>query len=136
MTTSHTTDSYMLLFRGPEWDVDVSPEELQERANRVMAWFDDLEKRGVLKGGRPLASSGRVVSGGRGRVVADGPFAESKEAIGGYLVLEVNDLEAATAIAKSCPTLEFGTTIEVRPVLEECPVFARARKLRLSATTA
>jgi hypothetical protein len=67
--------------------------------------------------------------------VADGPFAESKEAVGGYLLLQANTLDEAVAIAKSNPTLEYGVTIEVRPVLEECPIFERAKKQLLAHTT-
>jgi hypothetical protein len=47
-------------------------------------------------------------------------------------LLEADDLDEAVAIAKSNPTLEYGITIEVRPVLEECPIFERVRKQLLS----
>jgi hypothetical protein len=59
----------------------------------------------------------------------DGPFAESKEAIGGYLVLDVETIEEAIAIAQSSPGLAYGGSIEVRPVAEECPMDVRAREL-------
>jgi hypothetical protein len=76
-----------------------------------------------------LGDEGSTVSGkkGRGRAVADGPFAESKEAIGGYLVVEADDLDEAVAIAKAAPMLDYGGSIEVRPVLEECPTFQRVK---------
>ena len=57
--------------------------------------------------------------------MADGPFAESKEAVGGYFLLQVEDLDEAVEIAKGCPLLEYGTTVEVRPVAAECPTFRR-----------
>jgi hypothetical protein len=60
-------------------------------------------------------------------VVADGPFAESKEAIGGYFLLQVKSLDEAVAIAKDCPGLAYGAVVEVRPVAEECPVAEEAR---------
>ena len=82
-----------------------------------------------------MGAEGRMVSGKKGRTVADGPFAESKEAVGGYLLLDAGTLEKAVAIAQSCPTLDFGITIEVRPVLDECPVFKRAKE-RLALATA
>ena len=63
-----------------------------------------------------------------GRTVVDGPFAESKEAIGGYLLLRVDDLEEAVQIAKRHPALEYGMKIEVREVADECPKFRRARE--------
>lgn len=92
-------------------------------------WFDRLTEQGKLKGAQPLVRQGRVVSGKDGRVVADGPFAESKEAIGGYFLLAVNSLDEAVQIARGCPGLEHGMTVEVRPVAEECPMMARARQV-------
>ena len=128
MNTSTTKSDYMLLFRGPQWDEGLSPEELQQVMGEVMAWFDGLKDQGKVKAGQPLGDERRTVSGKRGRTVADGPFAESKEAIGGYLLLEADDLDEAVAIAEACPTLEYGVTIEVRPVLDECPIFKRAKE--------
>jgi len=123
----------MLLSRGEHWDKGLSTEELQQVMDKVMAWFEGLQEQGKVKAGQPLAPEGRMVSG-LSRTVADGPFAESKEVVGGYLLLLADDLEEAVAIAKSCPTLDYGITIEVRPVLEECPVFKRVRdQLALAA---
>ena len=127
---------YMLFFRGKHWDKDLSPEELQQVMGKVMAWMEGLQKQGKVKGGQPLGPEGRFVSGKNGRTVADGPFAESKEAVGGYLVLQAETMDEVVAIVKTNPTLEYGITIEIRPVLEECPVFQRAQKQLLSVATA
>ncbi len=135
MSTQTPTSEYMLLFRGPCWDKGLTPEELQQVMDRVMGWFEGLKEQGRVKGGQPLGAEGRIVSGKKGRTVADGPFAESKEAIGGYLSLNAGTLEEAVAIAQSCPTLDFGISIEVRPVLDECPCFQRAKE-RLALATA
>ena len=59
----------------------------------------------------------------------DGPFAESKEVIGGYLLLQVDSLGEAITIAKTNPALAYGTSIEVRPVAEECPLETCARQI-------
>jgi len=118
---------YMLLFRGPDWDTNLTPEETERVMGQVMAWFESLQQQGKVKAGQPLGREGKLVSGKK-RVVADGPFAESKEAVGGYLVLQVDDQAEAVAIAKSCPTLDHGISIEVRPVAEECPIFQRMKK--------
>jgi len=75
-----------------------------------------------------LERTGKIVSGKNGRIVADGPFAESKEAIGGYFLLQVDDLDEAVEIAKDCPALEYGSTVEVRPIAEECPTFQRVKE--------
>jgi len=66
-------------------------------------------------------------------VVSDGPFAESKETIGGYILLKVNTLDEAVAIAQECPGLSYGIQVEVRPVAGECPI---AEELRSEAQLA
>ncbi len=115
-------NEYLLLFRGTEWHEGLSAEQLQKAMTQFKGWFDRLTAEGILKGANPLKREGKFVSGKNGRVVADGPFAESKEAIGGYFLLQVETLDEAVTIAKSCPTLEFGTIVEVRPVAEMCPL--------------
>ena len=70
-----------------------------------------------------------MISGGNGNLVVDGPFAESKEAVGGYLVLQADDLDEAVEIARSMPTLKNGVSVEVRPILAECPIFERHREV-------
>ena len=127
MITPNPTSEYLLLFRGEHWDKGLSPEDLQHVMGQVMAWFEGLKQQGRVKAGQPLGAQGRTISGSR-RTVADGPFAESKEAVGGYLLIQAEDLEEAVAIGKTCPTLDYGITIEVRPVLEECPIFQRAKE--------
>lgn len=136
MSTPNPASEYMLLFRGQHWDKGLSPEELQQVMGRVMAWFEGLKEQGRVKAGQPLGAEGRTVSGKKGRPVADGPFAESKEAVGGYLLLQADNLDEAVAIAKTNPTLEHGITIEVRPVLEVCPVFERAKNQLLAHASA
>jgi hypothetical protein len=128
ITTDAGNAGYLLLFRGNDWDEGLSDEELQEVLGRVMGWFDGVSKSGKVKGGQPLERTGKIVSGKNGRIVADGPFAESKEVIGGYLILDTQTADEALAIAKSFPCLEHGISIEVRPLLSECPCFKRARE--------
>jgi hypothetical protein len=125
MSTSTSKSEYLLLFRGTEWDKGLSPEELQKVMGQFMGWFDRLTQEGVLKAGQPLAREGKIVSGKSGRTVADGPFAESKEAIGGYFLLHAASLDQAVEIAKECPILKYGSSVEVRPVAEECPTMQR-----------
>ena len=118
---------YMLLFRGTNWDKDLSPDEIQDVMSRWSDWFEGLLADGRAKSGQPLYSEGKIVSGKNGATVADGPFAESKEAIAGYFLLTVETMEEALAIARLCPALEHGMRVEVRPVRESCPVMERAR---------
>jgi hypothetical protein len=112
----------MLLFRGNDWHKGLSPEEMQQVAGQWMAWFERLSAQGKVTAGSPLEHEGRVVSGKNGRVVSDGPFAESKEAVGGYFLLKVDTFEEAVAIAQQCPGLAHGVKVEVRPVAEMCPL--------------
>jgi hypothetical protein len=121
MSTQTTTSEYMLLFRGTHWDKSLSPEEIQDVMSQWTAWFDGLVERGKIKSAHPLMDEGKIVSWKKGQTVADGPFAESKEAIGGYFLLQMSDLDEALEIAKECPALEHGVTVEVRPVAVQCP---------------
>ena len=122
MNTQTIPSEYMLLFRGNDWYKGLSPEEMQKISGQWMAWFERLTAEGKAVAGRPLEKEGKIVSGKNGRVVADGPFAESKEAIGGYFLLRVDTLDEALAIAKGCPGLAYGSVVEVRPVAAECPL--------------
>jgi hypothetical protein len=122
-------NGYMLLYRSDEWYNRLSREELQELINQNKAWIEKLTAQAKAKPGRALERSGAFVSGKNGRFVTDGPFAESKEAIGGYLTLDVETIDEAIAIAQSSPGLAYGGSIEVRPLAEECPLDVRAREL-------
>jgi hypothetical protein len=116
---------YLLLFRGTNWDKDLSPEQIQKVVSDWYAWFDGLMKDGRAVGGHPLRSEGKIVSGKKGRSVADGPFAESKEAIGGYFYLRVSSEAEAVEIAQRCPGLDYGAVVEVRPISAMCGVRER-----------
>jgi hypothetical protein len=122
----HMKNGYMLLFRGNDWHKGLSPEEMQGISDQWMAWFKRLTEQGKAIAGSPLEPQGKIVSGKNGRVT-DGPFAESKEAIGGYFLLKANSFDEAVAIAQQCPGLPFGAKIEVRPVAGECPMATEAR---------
>jgi hypothetical protein len=126
MSTTTEKIDYLLLFRGTNWDKDISPELRQKVVTDWYAWFERLKQEGKCSGGHPLREEGKVVSGKNGRTVADGPFAESKEAVGGYFYLHVTDEDEAITIAQQCPGLDFGAVVEVRPVAEMCSVRARA----------
>lgn len=126
MSTSDEKSDYLLLFRGTDWDKGLSPEQIQKVVTDWYAWFERLRQEGKCSGGHPLQNRGKIVAGRQGRTVADGPFAESKEAIGGYFYLHVADEAEAVAIAQQCPGLDFGAVVEVRPVAEMCSVRARA----------
>jgi hypothetical protein len=116
MTTPTTTSEYMLLFRGMHWDKNLSPQEIQNVMSRWIDWFDRLTQEGKAKAGQPLTENGKIISGKKGQKVVDGPFAESKESIAGYILLHVATLDEAVKIAKECPGLDYGVSVEVRLV--------------------
>ena len=126
---NRTGNGYMLLFRGTDLRHSLSPEQLQKVTDDWMAWFQRLTDEGKAVAGQPLERKGKIVSG-RDRVVSDGPFAEGKEAIGGYFLLDVNTMDDAVAIAKECPGLPYGVRVEVRPVAGECPIAADLRDIK------
>lgn len=119
-------NAYMLIFRGNEWHNGLSPEEMQKISDQWMAWFKGLMDEGRAIAGNPLEPRGKIVSGAEGRVV-DGPFAESKEAVGGYFLLQVSTMDEAVAIARQCPGLRYGAKVEVRPLMDKCPMSAEAQ---------
>lgn len=118
-TTSEKSD-YLLLFRGNTWENGLPPEELQRVVTEWYAWYQRLAAEGKCLGGLPLLDAGKLVSGRKGRTIADGPFAESKETIAGYFHLRVANEAEAIRIAQQCPGLDYdGCVVEVRPVGEQ-----------------
>ena len=112
---------YMLLFRGTDWHKGLSSETVRTVMNQWYNWFERLAEQGRATSGHPLAYEGKIISGKKGRTVVDGPFVESKEAIGGYFLLHVENEAEAIEIAKHCPGLEHGVQVEVRSVVKFCP---------------
>ena len=114
----------MLLFRngGPEAHAHLNAEQRAQLAQQWNDWYDGLAKQGKVKHGQPLGLGGRVISGARGERVVDGPYAEAKEVVAGYIFLQVADLDEATEIGKRCPGLSMGLTVEVRPLAAVSPV--------------
>lgn len=106
---------FVLVFRGGDLIHDRLPDaEIQRVMDKWRAWTRGLEQAGMLRAGNPLELDGRVVA--PDGVVSDGPFAESKEVVGGYIVIRAATLDAATEAARACPGLPTGMTVEVRPV--------------------
>jgi len=96
----------------------MSPEQMQQVIQKYVAWGDRLRAAGLLKDGQKLADEpGRVMRGGNGQVrVTDGPYSETKEVLGGYYIVSAANYDEAVALARDCPHLEYGGTIEVREI--------------------
>ena len=94
-----------------------TPEAAQKSLGTWMNWIRGLEANGSLKNrGIPLDPKGKVVSG-KTPVVVDGPYAEAKDLVLGFLVIEARDIDHAVEIAGGCPIAQGGGAVEVRPVM-------------------
>ena len=118
---------YMLLIYSNEKSMETrSPEEQQRTMAGHRAGMDATAQRGILKGAEPLepTSKARTVRNEQGRtVITDGPFAETKEQLAGYYILDCKDLDEALEWAAKIPTACAGGTgcVEVRPMRELAP---------------
>lgn len=111
---------YLLLIYGEEarWE-EIGDKQREAVLQEYMQFTQDIAKSGHYLGGNELqrtstATSVRVRDGKQ--LVSDGPFAETKEALGGYYLVEANDLDEAIALAARIPSVRWGT-IEVRPII-------------------
>ena len=127
MNSQNPTDEYLLLIRGTHWNHGMSPSELQHVMTDFYAWVDRLDKAGIHRGAQPLMEEGKLISGPKGASVTDGVFAESKEAIAGYFRIAVGSMDEAVCIAQECPILQYGATIEVRPIADLCRAMAEVK---------
>lgn len=105
---------FMFVYRdNPADQADVSPEEMQQVFQQWMVWIQRAMEAGwMVEPGDALKEEGKVVRGDM--VITDGPFAESKEFVGGYSVVEAANIDAATALTEGCPALAAGGSVEVR----------------------
>lgn len=105
---------FTFLFRGRA--NFASPEQGQKHTEKWVAWMKTLGAGGYLKEqGHPLEPNGRVVRGTEKQVM-DGPYAEAKDVVGGFTIVEAHDINQAVELSKGCPILEVGGSVEVRPV--------------------
>ena len=113
---------YLLLIGGNEKVLNNLPEP--EQSMRMQAWAtyaSDLATANKLRGGerlRPVSSATTVRMNGGQRLLSDGPFAETKEQLGGFFLVETADLDEAVELASKMPHLADGGSVEVRPIWE------------------
>lgn len=100
-----------------QWD-KMSEEERGKVYGAYTAYTENTREAGVFVGGAPLPHSreGKRISAS-GRSVEDGPFADGKEQLGGYYMIEAKNLDEALDWAARCPCASYGW-VEVRPILE------------------
>lgn len=83
---------------------------------RFTEWIGGLQAQGMLQSTNGLELAGKVLRGSRGSAMIDGPYAEAKEVIGGYVMISASSLEEAVEAARGCPGLDCHMAVEVRPV--------------------
>ena len=106
---------FLFLFRSERTGSTASPEEMQRSLRKWGEWIQGLTQNGAFKGGEPLNSGGKVVAGPK-KLVTDGPFVESKEIVGGYLIVTAKSVDDAAEISKGCPIFDEGGSVEVREI--------------------
>ncbi len=109
---------FMLFIRaGEESSEHLSPEQIQQAIQRYSAWAKKLREQGKLIAAEKLKDNeGWLLSAPNGQIAVDGPFAETKETIGGYFIIEVATLDEALEITKESPALSNGGIVELREI--------------------
>lgn len=111
-------NEYLLILRDDEtsWET-LSPDEIQATLQLFFDWNEELRSKEIMVGSGKLSENLGVTLRRRGgEIVIDGPYSEAKEAVGGYYQILANSIEEASEIAKGCPILTYGGTIEVREI--------------------
>src|SRR6185312_1732549 len=101
------SSQYLLLIHQPNTGPGPTPEELQKIMERFRTWMDGLYAKGAVAGTNGLEPTGKVLREPGGAVITDGPYAEAKEIVGGYVLINAANLDEAVAIARACPGLDY-----------------------------
>lgn len=108
---------FMFIYRAEPSSEPASPEQMQEVMAHWMSWIEDGSKQGwIVDAGDALMPEGQVIRASD--VVTDGPFAEAKELVNGFSIVQAESLAAATKLVKGCPIFDAGGCLEVRPLAE------------------
>ncbi|MEM7196112.1 MAG: YciI family protein [Pseudomonadota bacterium] len=102
---------YLFLYRNAN-EAEMSAEEMQACMDRWMKWIGESTEAGWMTEPGDALRGGRTVHNDRS--TTDGPFAESKEIIGGYSIVQARDIEHATELAQGCPVFVEGGCLEIR----------------------
>ncbi|WP_212004770.1 YciI family protein [Chitinophaga sp. HK235] len=105
---------FLFIIRGEDEPGIESPAEMEQHLEHWQQWLGELIQTGHFVAGQQLASEGKTVLSTT--TITDRPLAEGKELIAGYLIIRASDAIAAAELAKACPSLRYGCTIEVREI--------------------
>ncbi|RQO69525.1 hypothetical protein DBR43_15730 [Pedobacter sp. KBW06] len=106
---------FLMLIRENADYGEMTAQQMQDDIEKQIKWVEELMAKGNFKDANPLSPEGAHA---KGNVITDGPYVESKECISGYYFLLANSLEEATELAKGCPSLAIGASVEVREVIQ------------------
>ncbi len=108
---------FMMLFHSePNPNMEPTPEEIQEEVKAWQDWIGGIGAQGKLKNpGEALGFEGKTLHADGS--VTDGPYAEVKEIIGGFIIVSAENIEEAAELGKGCPALTSGGKVEVRDVM-------------------
>jgi hypothetical protein len=116
MKSSDQRSLYLLLLRQPARGPHPTREQMQQIMARFEQWMADIRAADALVDSHGLKANGKVLRGRRGQHVSDGPYAETKEIVGGYVLVRVRNRAQALRLARGCPGLDYAMTVEVRAV--------------------
>jgi len=109
--------NFMMLFHSePNPDFNPTPEQIQEEVKVWQDWMTGIEKQGKLKNpGEALGFEGKTMHADGS--ITDGPYAEVKEIVGGFIIVSAESIEEAIQLANGCPALSSGDKVEVRDIM-------------------
>jgi hypothetical protein len=114
-TKTTIMEKFMLIFHGGI-DQKASPEQMQANLGKWMAWVEKLQKEGKYVFGEALLPGGKIITGKAS--VADGPYTEGKEIVGGFFVINAPSYDAAVEECRHYPDFDFGGQVQVRQVMK------------------
>lgn len=107
---------FMMLFRHvPNPNYKPSPEEMQAAIKQWQDWIGSIAGQGKFVSTNQLGFQGKIIKSDG--IVTDGPYAEVKEIVGGYIIVKASSLDEAVALATGCPILYIGGHVEVRDIM-------------------
>lgn len=120
---------YVLMFTSdPELDATMAEGQSADELRQILAWHE-TNSAAIIDGGaalHPVETATTLRAGTDGPVVVDGPFSEAKEVIGGFTLIDVPDLDAAIALARTWPSLALpGNSVEIRPMFDDEELFGQ-----------
>ncbi|MFT4023157.1 MAG: YciI family protein [Flavihumibacter sp.] len=107
---------FMMIFRyAPVPGMTLSPEQIQESIRQRQDWIGGIAAQGKFVGANRLGFEGKTLKADKSTI--DGPYAELKEIVGGYVIAKAGSLQEAVKLAEGCPVFQMGGSVEVRDIM-------------------